>query len=99
MARRRYLVMYDIRNEGRLRRVFEVVSSFGDRLQYSVYVCDLNPSELINLRWKLGDAYNSREDSIAILDMGELSRQKEGRGGFTFMGVQPDLPDDDVAIF
>lgn len=97
MARRRYLVMYDIRNEGRLRRVFDVVSSFGDRLQYSVYVCDLNPSELIKLRWKLNDEYNPLEDSIAILDMGELSRQ--GDGNFTFMGVRPDLPDDGVAVF
>ncbi|MDZ7677329.1 MAG: CRISPR-associated endonuclease Cas2 [Acidimicrobiales bacterium] len=96
MARRRYLVMYDIRSEGRLRRVFQVVSGFGDRLQYSVYVCDLNPSELVRLRWDLDDEINPMEDSVAILDMGELSRQTTI--GFTFLGVRPDLPDSGATI-
>ena len=96
MARRRYLVMYDIRSEGRLRRVFQVVSSFGDRLQYSVYICDLNPSEFIRLRWDLDDEINPMEDSVAILDMGELSRQ--ATVGLTFLGVQPDLPDSGATI-
>jgi CRISPR-associated protein Cas2 len=97
MARRRYLVMYDIRNEGRLRRVFEVVSSFGERLQYSVYLCDLSTSELVKLQWKLGDEINPFEDSVAILDMGELARQ--GDGAFRFMGVRPNLPKGGASVF
>lgn len=89
MARRRYLVMYDIRNEVRLRRVHQMVKGFGDRLQYSVYVCDLSPSELVRLRWELNDEINSLDDAVAILDLGALDRH---RALFEFLGVRPDLP-------
>lgn len=90
MARRRYLVMYDIRHEVRLRRVHEVVTGYGDRLQYSVYVCDLSRAELVRLRWDLGDEINEFEDEVAILDLGE----PDGRGtsAFEFLGVHPALP-------
>lgn len=95
MARRRYLVMYDIRHDGRLRRVHDVVKGHGDRLQYSVYVCDLSPSELISLRWQLEEEINSLEDAIALLDLGEPDR---GSSAFEFLGVHPTLPDSGATV-
>lgn len=34
-----YLVCYDICNDKRLRKVFQVVRGYGDHLQYSVFEC------------------------------------------------------------
>lgn len=96
MARRRYLVMYDIRQDVRLRRVHQVVKGYGDRLQYSVYICDLSPSELIKMRWELGDEINALDDAIAILDLGEPDRR--GTSAFEFLGVRPDLPESGAIV-
>lgn len=96
MARRRYLVMYDIRNEFRLRRVHEVVKGYGDRLQYSVYVCDLSSAELVRLRWDLGDEINALEDAVAILDLGDPNGR--GTSAFEFLGVHPALPETGATV-
>lgn len=87
--------MYDIRHEVRLRRVHQVVKAFGDRLQYSVDVCDLSPAELIRMRWELNDAMNLLEDAVAILDLGDLDRRGPA---FEFLGVRPRLPTTDATV-
>jgi len=40
MARRRYLVAYDIRDDRRLRSIAGCMEGYGTRIQYSVFVCD-----------------------------------------------------------
>lgn len=47
--------MYDISDDRRLRLVHDVVRSHGSRFQYSVYLCDLSPRELVALRWQVGE--------------------------------------------
>jgi CRISPR-associated protein Cas2 len=44
--RKTYLVTYDIREEGRLRKVHKCMRNWGDHLQYSVFECQLNATEL-----------------------------------------------------
>jgi len=90
MARRRYAVAYDIRDPQRLRRVHGAMKGYGDPLQYSVFLCDLDGSELILMRAELRDLINEREDSVAIIDLGEA----RGRGMecFEFLGVTVGLP-------
>jgi CRISPR-associated protein Cas2 len=74
MAERiRYLVTYDIRHPLRLRRVHEVAVDHGERLQYSVYVCDLTRQELVVLRTRLRQEMNLVEDSVSIFDLGPTS--------------------------
>lgn len=90
MSRRRYLVLYDIRDEGRLRRVHDVVRCFGTRFQYSVFLCDLSDTELIELQWQVGDVMDQTIDSVAIVDLG--LPQHSGRSMFRFMGQRPRLP-------
>ena len=53
-----YLVCYDVANDKRLRKVFKTCGNFGDHLQFSVFECDLNPSEKIELETALGDIIN-----------------------------------------
>lgn len=90
MARRRYIVAYDIRNSGRLRRVHDVVKAFGDPVQYSVFACDLTGSEMVALRARLGPIVKLSEDSVVFIDLGEAT----GRGTecFEFLGVDRPLP-------
>lgn len=90
MARRRYLVAYDIRDERRLRGVHKAMKGFGDPLQYSVFVCDLNKGEKLHMMEALGGLIRHSEDSIAIMDMGEA--EVRGTECFEFMGVFPLLP-------
>lgn len=82
--------MYDIRDDVRLRMVHDVVRSHGSRFQYSVYLCDLSPTELVALRWEIGEVMDQSADSVAIVDLGDLDRLK--RNTFEFLGVRPPLP-------
>ena len=91
MARRRYVVAYDIRNAKRLRRIHNTMKEFGYPLQFSVFICDLDAIEKVALRQQIGDIINHRADSIAIVDLGEVDRR--GRECFEFMGTNHDLPD------
>ncbi|MGH9172412.1 MAG: CRISPR-associated endonuclease Cas2 [Acidimicrobiales bacterium] len=90
MARTRYLVSYDIRDDKRLRRVHASMKGFGWAMQYSVFVCDLDEVEVLDLKRNIGEIINARVDSIAIVRLG--SPQERGRSCFEFMGVPPYLP-------
>jgi len=74
MARRRYLVAYDITDTVRLRRMIKVMEGFGDRVQYSVFVCDLSDRELILWRTAVEDVMNLAQDSVLRIDLGDASR-------------------------
>lgn len=97
MARRRYLVLYDIRDDRRLRKVFNTMRSHGSRFQYSVFLCDLNRSELLALRWELKDLMNEAIDSIAIVDLGQPSSPSDD-STFEFLGVRREFPSTDSTI-
>lgn len=90
MARRRYLVAYDIREPKRLRDVHSAMKRFGYPLQYSVFICDLDPIEKIGLRSAMGVAMNQREDSLVLVDLGDPASR--GTECFEFMGLANPLP-------
>lgn len=94
--RRRWLVAYDIRDEVRLRRVHDVVRSFGCRLQYSVFLCDLTDVERIGLKSRLREVTKATVDSVLFIDLGEPDRR--GTECIEFMGVAPLLPTDGPLI-
>lgn len=95
-TRRRWLVAYDIRDDQRLRRVHDIVRSHGDRLQYSVFLCDLTPIEKLGLLHELRDVVNHGVDSIALIDLGEPGRQSSSR--IEFLGPSLPLPDQGPTI-
>ncbi len=71
-----YLVCYDIANDKRLRRVFKACKNFGDHLQFSVFECDLNPAEKVELEAALGKLIKHDEDQVIFVTLGPA----EGRG-------------------
>ena len=89
-GRKRYLVAYDIRDDKRLRRVHKTMKAFGWPMQYSVFICDLDFMELMELRTELGNIIHHTMDSIAIIDLGQP--QERGTRCFSFMGQSNPLP-------
>lgn len=87
MARRRFLIAYDIADPVRLRRVCKLMEGYGERLQYSVFICDLSRSELIHARANVEAEMLMTEDSVVIVDLGDPSDAP-----FVFIGRRRPLP-------
>jgi CRISPR-associated protein Cas2 len=72
-----YLVCYDISNDKRLRRVFKTCRNYGDHLQYSIFECDLNETEMVNLERELGEIINHIEDQVLFVALGPAESRGE----------------------
>lgn len=96
MMRRRYLVCYDICDEKRLRQVFKIMQGFGERLQYSVYLCDLSAEERILLRAKLHEVIRHEEDRVMMVDLGEVGTARAH--AFEFMGAATPVEERRVVV-
>jgi len=83
-----YLVCYDIRDPGRLRRVHAAMEGFGKALQYSVFACDLTLREKVTMIAALAKLIHHGEDRVMIVDVGPM----EGRGpqSAEFLGQVPE---------
>lgn len=68
--RQTYVVTYDIADPKRLRRVFRTLRGYGDHLQLSVFRCELNRRELVELRTKLAAAIHAADDQVLLVDIG-----------------------------
>ncbi len=74
--RNSYLVCYDISDDKRLRRVFKTMRGWGDHLQFSVFECQLTPTDLVRLRAELNAIIHHLEDQVLFVLLGPA----EGRG-------------------
>ncbi|MGB7159205.1 MAG: CRISPR-associated endonuclease Cas2 [Tepidisphaeraceae bacterium] len=72
MARRHFLITYDISDDKRRTKVFHVLQGNGDHAQFSVFLCQLNPTELARLRFDLLPLINAAEDQVLIVDLGKV---------------------------
>jgi CRISPR-associated protein Cas2 len=88
MARRRYLVAYDIRDERRLRMIAGCMEGYGTRIQYSVFISDLSSRELILMRSDIESLMKQTEDSVMIVDLGAVGDPSR----FLFLGPHQKLP-------
>jgi CRISPR-associated protein Cas2 len=88
--RTRYLLCYDVRDEGRLRRVGKVAEEFGYRLQYSVFICDLSQVERARFERRLDDVLNLDADAAVLIDLGPADRTSAGR--FQWLSPPPMIP-------
>lgn len=70
MARRRYLIAYDIADPARLRRVCALMEGHGERLQYSVFLCDLSLAERAELEGSVIAVMSLSHDSVIQIDLG-----------------------------
>lgn len=90
MARHRYLVAYDVREPKRLRLLFHAMKGYGEHLQYSIFLCDLDGMEKSAMQLHVGSIIKHTEDSVAIVDLGLADSR--GRYAVEFMGTHKPLP-------
>jgi CRISPR-associated protein Cas2 len=94
MARRRYLVAYDIRDDRRLRSIAVCMEGYGERIQYSVFVADLSDREKYLMRADIESRMKHTEDSVMIIDLGASGDSAR----FLFLGHHEKLPASNAII-
>jgi CRISPR-associated protein Cas2 len=94
MARRRYLVAYDIRDDKRLRTIATCMEGYGERIQYSVFICDLSDQEIVLMQGDIETRMLTSEDSVMIVNLGQAGDSSR----FLFIGQHQNLPSSDARI-
>lgn len=75
------LISYDVATmdklgQKRLRQVAKICKNFGQRVQYSVFECMLDPAQWTALRQQLIDAIKPEEDSLRFYFLGANWRRR-----------------------
>jgi CRISPR-associated protein Cas2 len=70
MARRRYIITYDISDPKRLRGVARTLEGYGVRLQFSVFECMLDSMKLSKAKAALDSIIDASEDQVLIISLG-----------------------------
>lgn len=68
--RRRYLVTYDIADDRRRTQVFQACRRQGDHTQYSVFIAELDSTELVRFQAELEGLIHRNDDQVLIADLG-----------------------------
>lgn len=70
--RNKYFVCYDVSDPQRLIQTYKKMRGYGEHIQYSVFMCDLNGQELIYMKEDLGSILNLAEDRFIIINAGPV---------------------------
>ena len=92
------LVSYDVAvsNPGgtrRLRRVAKACTNFGKRVQFSVFECDINPAQWVELKSTLEGIIDAKTDSLRYYYLGSNWKRK-----VEHVGAKPVLDMDEPLI-
>lgn len=68
--RNHVLVSYDIADDARRAAVLSTCKDFGNHVQYSVFLCELDRRELVALRDRLTQLIHAGDDQVLIVDLG-----------------------------
>lgn len=80
------LVTYDVSTsseggERRLRRVAKICLDYGQRVQNSVFECQLDPAQFVEMKARLFDVADLEHDSLRFYNLGaEWNRRVEHHG-------------------
>ena len=75
------LITYDVSTETqtgrrRLAKIAKICCNYGQRVQNSVFECDLDASQFVFVKAKLLEAFNENEDSLRFYHLGNKYQQK-----------------------
>lgn len=93
---RRYIVAYDVEKDRNRARLSNLLQSFGDRIQYSVFVVDCIPAVMVQLRDKVTDLIDTGTDSVLFCDLGQVSNL--GKTKYSYVGIERQLTDNEMLI-
>ena len=90
------LVSYDVardeKGEKRLRRVAKTLEDYGQRVQYSVFECLVEPAQWVELKSKLLKEINPDYDSLRFYSLGaNWQRKVEHVGQKKPLNLQDDV--------
>ncbi len=90
------LVSYDVATSEpgghrRLRRVAKLCKNFGQRVQFSVFECIVDPAQWTDFRQRLLDEVNPEEDSLRFYFLGSNWRHRVEHVG-TKPGIDQEGP-------
>jgi len=75
----RFIVAYDVASDARRVRVATTLSSYGDRVQYSVFLVDMKPAKLVRLRAAVVAHLDLVTDSVLVCNLGPLGKDDSAR--------------------
>lgn len=81
--RRWYLINYDIRDQKRWRRAYKTLKGRGERIQYSLFRCRLNRTEMESLRWELEQILDAEDDLMFVHLCPQCANRIKERGSST----------------
>lgn len=75
------LVTYDVSvvtkaGQKRLRNIAKICLDFGVRVQNSVFECEVDPEQYVNLKFKLTSTYDQTQDSLRFYHLGKNGNKK-----------------------
>lgn len=76
---RRTLVAYDVTDDNRRAKLAKVLSRYGDRVQYSVFIVDTTPGKLIQMRIQIRRTVDHTCDSLLFCDLGPVGSLSPGQ--------------------
>jgi CRISPR-associated protein Cas2 len=77
MSRRRFLVTYDVSDPKRVKVAHKAMSDFGRHVQFSVFLCELDSREFLQMEHRLQKILNLRQDQALIFDLGLASNDRD----------------------
>lgn len=89
--RQAYIVTYDVCDPKRLRKVFKLMVGYGEHLQLSVFRCELNHREVVELRGRLAEIIHHGEDQVLFVDIGPV--EGRGSGSINALGIPYEPPE------
>lgn len=69
-----YLIAYDIADPKRLNRVAKIMKDYGNRVQKSVFECNLQKEQIQRLICRIISVMNDVEDSVRIYKICEICK-------------------------
>ena len=69
------VVSYDIPDDRRRLRLAKVLEGYGERVQYSVFECNLTARQYDELRKEVVEVINNREDSVRVYHLCRACRE------------------------
>ena len=88
----RLLVAYDVVDDRRRTRLAKVLESYGDRIQYSVFLVDLTPAQEVRMRAKVRSVIDERDDSVLFCRLG--ATKSEGTSRISYLGCRREITED-----
>jgi CRISPR-associated protein Cas2 len=70
------------------------MEGYGERIQFSVFICDLSEEQAILMRSDIEVRMKQSEDSVMIIDLGRAGDSSR----FLFLGHHEKLPSSDAVI-